>query len=61
MSLDKLRIAEAERLAREAEARRRWEQEDLRNLKRNIRDDDYFPDDWLEEAEEYMRRKGGGT
>lgn len=60
-SLDKLHIAEAERLAKEAEARRRWEQQDLRRLKENIRDNDYFPDDWLEEAEEYMKDKGGGT
>ena len=61
MSLEKLRIAEAERLAKEAEARRRWEHEDLRRLKENIRDDELFPDDWLEEAEEYMRDKAGGS
>ncbi len=61
MSLEKLRLAEAERLAREAEARRRWEQQDLRRLKEDIRDDDLFPDDWLEEAEDYMKDKAGGS
>lgn len=60
MSLEKLRIAEAERLAREAQARRLWEQEDLKRLRQNIRDDDLLPDEWLEEAEEYMRDKPGG-
>ena len=61
MSLEKLRLAEAERLAREAEARRRWELQDLRRLKEDIRDDDLFPDDWLEEAEDYMKDKAGGS
>lgn len=61
MSLKDLRAKEAERLAKEAEARRRWEYEDLKKLKQNIRDDDFLPDEWLEEAEEYMRNRAGGS
>ena len=60
-NLEKLRIAEAERLAREAQARRQWEHEDLKRLKENIRNDDLLPDEWLEEAQEYMRDKAGGS
>ena len=58
--IEKLRIAEAERLAREAQARRRWEHEDLKRMKRDITEKD-FPDEWLEEAEDYMKDKAGGS
>ena len=48
--LEDLRAAEAEREAREAQARRQWQSMDWRESKDKMANMD-FPDEWLEEAE----------
>ncbi len=48
--LEDLRAAEAEREAREAQARRQWQSMDWRESKDKMENMD-FPDEWLEESE----------
>ncbi len=49
-NLEEMQYEEERRKLREAEARRRWEFEDLQRTKRDVIEKD-FPDEWLEEIE----------
>ncbi len=61
IDLSELKAKEAEREAREAQARRQWQAMDWRESKDKMENMD-FPDEWLDEAEAqcaagYWRKK----